>query len=108
MMYCHDCSKDLYWKHDPVWENRHDSAYFSPGVLDKYIRCLRCWKLALDEKGIPYTDEIDEHKQLLKRSKELREQANRLMVEMDEVADAIEKMEQRADENSNSCEPASH
>jgi len=27
---------------------------------------------------------------------------------MDEVADAIEKMEQRADENSNSCEPASH
>lgn len=56
-MECHDCSKNLYWKYDPVWENKYDSAYFSPGVLDKYIRCLRCWKLEMDEKGIPYEDE---------------------------------------------------
>ena len=57
MMECHDCSKNLYWKHDPDWQNKYDSAYFSPGVLDKYIRCLRCWKLAMDEKGIPWVDE---------------------------------------------------
>ena len=57
MMECHDCSKNLYWKHDPDWENKYDSAYFSPGVLDKYVRCLRCWKLEMDEKKIPYEDE---------------------------------------------------
>ena len=56
MMECHDCSKNLYWKHDPDWENKYDSAYFSPGVLDKYVRCLRCWKLEMDEKKIPYAD----------------------------------------------------
>jgi len=57
MMECHDCSKNLYWKYDPDWQSKYDSAYFSPGVLDKYIRCLRCWKLAMDEKGIPWVDE---------------------------------------------------
>jgi len=60
MMECHDCSKNLYWKHDPDWQNKYDSAYFSPGVLDKYIRCLRCWKLEMDEKNIPYEDGVRE------------------------------------------------
>jgi len=53
-MECHDCTKNLYLKHDRDWMGPYDSAYFSPGVLDKYIRCLRCWRLALDEKKIPY------------------------------------------------------
>jgi hypothetical protein len=53
-MECHDCSKSLFFKFDPDWLNEYDSAYFSPGLLDKYIRCLRCWRLALDEKKIPH------------------------------------------------------
>jgi len=63
-MECHDCSKNLYWKYDPAWENKYDSAYFSPGVLDKYVRCLRCWKLEMDEKNIPYMESENESEAL--------------------------------------------
>jgi hypothetical protein len=27
--------------------------------LDKYIRCLKCWKVAMDKEGIPYKKEND-------------------------------------------------
>ncbi len=48
-MECHDCRTGL----------ESDTACFSPGVLDKYIRCLKCWKVAMDKEGIPYKKEND-------------------------------------------------
>ena len=57
MMECHDCRRSLYWEDEPGWQGKEDSAYFAPGIVDQFVRCLRCFKLEMDGRHIPYTDD---------------------------------------------------